>query len=533
MGGLVAMPGLVTGEGNLFQPELLIWLNSYGAVLGSKVGKPGELLMQACESLQATIDRPNFGLPHAPDRVRVASPGLADILLGGHPSIDVVCEPTPELDAMMAAMFDKLVNAPEEEPSYLFPRTGPEAIAGLFRAAAKLFRAKPWSAVPGELGIISVTIDKFGVKNAALSFIGQMGKHFGLLVFSSIEDFEVFVAAGDALAREEVPTMPPHLTLAFKSGADLSPSLRKEIVDHHWEVAGAKAYPTLVAYAENFGKRPPTPEEVATTEAIALALPMLLKETQPLIVAWNGGEPVSRTFSVPTHAGEVEVSFCIPDCLEESSSPQDLLAKLRALGKGRREIDPDARQPIEEELLRRFAASPEAKGLDDVQLCQLVMDLAADDFNATIATLTAEELNALIFEVIPRRVAIDASAATFIIEENRALYVYLKREFGLEQADACGLVLGRDAVKRLEAALSDKSKFGMTKSLMAEGREAGFDLESNEGIETWMRDLQSSPLPASVRLPSVGAAPKPARKGPAGAKKNKRKGVRKGSKRGG
>ncbi len=52
------------------------------------------------------------------------------------------------------------------------------------------------------------------------------------------------------------------------------------------------------------------------------------------------------------------------------------------------------------------------------------------------------------------------------------------------------------------------------------GREAGFDMNSKEGIEAWMRLMQSHPLPASVRLPSLGSPARPQDKTAAHAKKS-------------
>ena len=81
-------------------------------------------------------------------------------------------------------------------------------------------------------------------------------------------------------------------------------------------------------------------------------------------------------------------------------------------------------------------------------------------------------------------------------------------------------MLGDDAVKKLEAALSDTSKFGMAKSLFMGGREAGLDMNSKEGIDAWLRVMQSQPLPASMRLPSLESPPRPRSKTAARAKKN-------------
>lgn len=533
VGGIVAMPAYVTGEGEPYRPETLFWMGAEGAVLGHAVGKPGELIALACDSLHSTMQQPMFGRPHTPDRVRVASPELAEALRAGQSEIEVICAATPEIDAVFAALRERLNDDAAPEQSYLSPAVGPAAIAALFRAAAALFRAKPWKTVPTDQSLFSVSVEKLGVTDAALSVIGQMGQSLGLILFSGIDDFEAYLEAADAMEHGEEPTMPPHFALNFERGAELSPALRKEIAEHHWEVAGADAYPWLVAVDADLVGRPPTAEELTIAEAIALTLPKVLKEKKALLAAWNGGEPVVRTLLVATHAGDVEVSLRVPYPREPGASrlPYDLLAELFELGQDGDDIDDEARRPLEDELVRRFAASPEAKVLTDIQSCHFVMDFAAGYFNSTIATLGPRELREIVFDIIPRKVSIDASAASWIIEENRAFYAFLKREFGLEQADACLRVLGGDAVKKLEAALSDTSKFGMAKSLFMGGRAAGFDMESKEGIEAWMRTMQSQPLPASVRLPPHGAPARPQDKTVARAKKNARNAARKAPKK--
>lgn len=183
VGGLVSMPAYVTGEGAPYRPEALFWMSAEGAVLGHMAGKPGELIDLASESLRSTIERPMFGQPLAPQRVRVASAELAEALRAGHAGLEVVCAPTPEIDAVLAAMHEKMNEDAETEQSYLSPELGPEAIAAFFHAAAELFRARPWKTVPSSECIFSVTIEKLGVNDAALSVIGQRGQSLGLIVF--------------------------------------------------------------------------------------------------------------------------------------------------------------------------------------------------------------------------------------------------------------------------------------------------------------------------------------------------------------
>ena len=536
IGGTAAMPAYITGEGAPFRPEALFWMGADGAVLGSTVAAPGELLPMASESLQSTIEQPMSGRPHSPTRVRVASTELADVLRVGHPGIDVTCGPTPELDDMVALMHEQLSEDEATQRSYLSPDIEPDTMASFFNAAAALFRAKPWKIVPDDQTLFSVTIEQLEVRDAAMSVIGQMGQSLGLILFSGVDGFEAYLDAADAMERGEEPEMPPHFVLNFERGAELAPELRKEVAEHQWEIAAPNAYPWLVAIDEELVARPPTSEEVSIAEAIAVALTHMTAEKKALRAAWDHDEPMSRTLSVNTYRGEIDVTLCTPymrTSIEFDASP-DILADLAALAQDDDEIDAHARQALDDELVRRFTASPEAKNLEMIGNCRLVMDYAALYMSATIATLDASELSEVLFKIIPRKVSVEASEARAIVEENRALYTFLKREFGLEQADACLRVLGGSAVEKLEAALSDTSNFGMAKSLFMAGGEAGFDMQSQEGIDAWMQSIQGKPLPPSISLPGVDApraSSKKAAKKAAKVDKDKRKAARKARKK--
>jgi len=312
VGGLVSLPGYVTGEGETFRPETLLWISAEGAVLGTRVGKPGELLGTACEHLQRTIASPMFGRPHAPARLRVASPELADTLRAGCPSIQIVRAPTPELDEIVAMLVEQLGTGDEEAPSYLSPELGPDAIASLFRAAAGLFRAQPWKHVPSDQSVLSVTIEKLELRDAVLSVIGQMGQSLGIVLFSGLEDFEAYLDAAEAVELGEEPELPPHFALSFDRGDDLPAALRLEIDEHQWEVAGANAFPWLMVLDEDMVVRPPTPTDLAIAEAVACALAEVLVEKEALCSAWSGGAPFSRSLSVHTHVGDLEVTLRAP-----------------------------------------------------------------------------------------------------------------------------------------------------------------------------------------------------------------------------
>jgi hypothetical protein len=536
VGGTVSMPGYVFEGEEPYRPDALFWMSG-GAILGTAMLRPGEHLSVASDSLQRTIEQPVYGRPHRPTRVRVASAELAEALRAGHPDIEVVCAPTPELDYMFALMREKMAEDGLAEPSYLSAAIEPGAMGSFFAAAAALFRAEPWKVVPDAETLFSVTIEQLGIYNAALSVIGQMGQGLGLLLFTGLEDFEVYRdEARAAELGEEADDVPPHFVLNFERGARLPPKLHEEIAEHRWEVAAANAYPWPVAVDEDLVGRPPTAREVTMVEAIARALTHMLAEEEALQDAWDGDEPMSRTLRVTTHHGEIEVTLrtpyeCAPASAPSEMDPQrDLLAGLAALDQDDDYIDPEAREPLEEALLRRFADAPESEELGEIYASSFVMDLAANHLGQTIATLDASDLHEVLFELFPRKASVDASDALGIVEELRAFYAFLKREYAFAQADSCLEVLGESAVAELEAALSDSRNFGMAKSIVMGGRDAGYDMETREGIEGWMRALQGKALPPSPSM-SVAGTGAPQLKKAAKAKKDKRKAARKARKR--
>ncbi len=530
VGGIVVMPGYVTGEGEPYRPEALLWLDDNQLVLGVTTEKPGQLLARASASLTETMAKPMVGKAGAPTSIRVASKELADVLRVGHPTLETVIAPTPELDAVMAVMREHMGDAAEDEQTYLGPDLTPETMASFFRSAATLYRARPWARIPANRSLFSLTIEQFDLREAALVVIGQMGESLGFILFSSLDDYGFFQEAARALEHDVDAKLPRHFALNFERGADLSRALRKEVSKHGWEVAGPEAWPWPVAVDPDLVARPPTAKELTITEAVCLSLPQLLTQKKALEAAWNAeGPPVTATVKVRTHAGDVEVILRAPHEQVIERPPFDLMADLFEVGM-QEEVDAESRADLEEELLARFEDSPEAQSLAEVGFAPLFMDYAADYFNATIATLDAHELREIVFGIVPRKVSIDAAAASGVIAELRAFYSFLKREFGLKQADACLRELGSDAVKKLAAALSDKRNFGMAKSLFAAGAEAGFDMKSKEGIDAWMRQASSMPLPDSFPLP-FGIPARPASHTDASAKKKQRKAAKKARRR--
>ena len=223
---------------------MLLWMIPGGPVLGTTMEKAqGALLETASDRLRAAIASPMVPGVQPPARVRVASPELANALRTRGAAPGIVCAPTPELDDVVASMRQHLDGDAKTEQSYLGSDVGPDAVGAFFRAAAALYRAKPWKAVPDDTSILSLTIEKLGIRDAVVSVIGQMGESHGVIVFRSLDDFDAFLDAADAVERGQTPAMPPHFSLNFERGADMTVALRKEIALHRWRSPDPRRIP--------------------------------------------------------------------------------------------------------------------------------------------------------------------------------------------------------------------------------------------------------------------------------------------------
>ncbi|MEM6274076.1 MAG: hypothetical protein AAF735_02450 [Myxococcota bacterium] len=536
LGGTVLMPRYVTGEGEPYRPEILFWLGQDGAILGSAVERPSDLLKLANESLQRTIAQPMHGPPHAPTRVRVSSRPLADVLRIGHPELEVVCAPTPELDELFERMTEHFASNSSSTLSYLPPDGDPSLVAALFDTAAQLYRSAPWKTVPDDQSLIGITIEQLDVHDSVVSVLGHAGQSFGLVVFDKASDFESYLDAASSMDSGQKPVIPSHMALTFERGADIEPEFRKEIAEHGWKVASANAHPSLHVIDSDFVARTATKREILVVQAVAYALRASIDEDVLTPQVWLGNEPFSQTYTLDGQGHSIEITLRAPvsGANTEFSTVSHILDALASLEVEDDELDYEKRSELEEKLLARFDASPEAAKLDGLMASGLLGDLGASYMGRTIATVSHTELREIVFDLFPRKVSVGSEEARPIIEELRALYRFLRREGGLEQADACLRVLGGSAIKKLEAKLADPGNFGMAKSLVMRGHEAGVDITSQQELKAWMQPLQNQPLPASYRLPGeegpkpVGAAPS---KKAVENKKKKRRAARKARKR--
>jgi hypothetical protein len=325
VGGLATLSLAVEVEGVSMHPEVLLWMDEEGVVAGYSLGRPGDMLAMAVDSLCEAMTSSSRGQPGLPQRLRVASPELAEVLSELRPRIEIVCAPTPEIDAVLAAIEKELGEDDGEASSWDTPVSdlGLEVKAALLKAAMGLQQMQPWTVV-GVRQPILATVRRCDYRSGTLCISCEENRSVTVSLYANRDDFDAMVAYEEELEREEAemdskdfdeaawfnkprPILPSFVCLSFDPGS--KPSLWSSMLAARNNPSPISADASFHFMSRDKGARArnPTMREVTLMEAILLALPEFLKDKQPLQAAWQGGPPISRVFKVTTHEGVVEV----------------------------------------------------------------------------------------------------------------------------------------------------------------------------------------------------------------------------------
>lgn len=354
---------------------------------------------------------------------------------------------------------------PTEAPSfsYLLSGASVEAVASFCRAAARLYRVKPWQVVPDAESLIAVSIDDIGLRDAVISVLGQDQQSYGFSLFQHVDDFYAFLQF-DPQESELAETAVPLLTLTFDPEEDLPPELSREIADHRWELGAGATYPWLMAFGEEDHEiRPPNEAELRLAEAICLALPELLAERDALRESFAGeAPPIARQVRVSTDAGDLEVSLSTEidrgDEIAELARPEHPLLGAFYDLESAEEIELEPRKKLEAQLFELFAASPQGKDHPEATYSRLLLDLAAEHFATTIASLNPVALYEILHELLPADGRVGPEDADDLVAELHAFFDFMADHLAYEPAAFCRDILDDKAAALLRRSLVDFSQ---------------------------------------------------------------------------
>ncbi len=192
-------------------------------------------------------------------------------------------------------------------------------------------------------------------------------------------------------------------------------------------------------------------------------------------------------------------------------------------------------------LIDRFLDSPEGEGLLDADSgagfwSAQLLDYGYRYLGVTVARMSAADVREVVTELFPRKISLEEPEdADDAIPELTAFWEYLGREFKLRRAGAVIKFL-RKVAPRFRDMMFDPANFGMAKSIVMQGMAAGFDMDTEQGMNAFMMAYNASLLAGAAPPRPAVRAPhfldEPRRSGPDREKaKKKRKQARAARKR--
>lgn|GEM_PF-3378045 len=370
----------------------------------------------------------------------------------------------------------------------------PIDVSDWINSVAALNRAAPWEPEKAPPKPLFVSLGSQNIQDAVLQPLGRDGGRRGIALIAGPDDHEAWLALEASGGSPEYAPGFPRLELTFGSLDEAHPHVKAVLEDD--DRGTRDAVPSVRTFDSDGEAEPGTLDDMIITESVAAALASVLdasSDDNELLDAWQANEPASRAARSGNDAIEVELSTR-PLTSEAALTPGELLDALRDLGDDDGWLaESRTRYALEYRLDRRFARSPEASGLQGTWYWQTFAQFAASHIGQTIATLDADGLDEVVFDIVPRKVSADVDYSRPFIDCLSALYRWLGREYALPQATSClALLDAPDAVQRLEGLMGDSANFDPAKAMVMQARAAGIDPSTPEGAMQ-MREMFSLP----------------------------------------
>ncbi len=173
------------------------------------------------------------------------------------------------------------------------------------------------------------------------------------------------------------------------------------------------------------------------------------------------------------------------------------------------ETNHDAELAYYERAYDTFSKSSEAQQVvdrdGDLGWFRMLLDFGLNYLGEIVDAMTLGSVREFVFDYVPRKVSSGPDAAASIVFELAMFWKYLDRVYKLPEAKSIVEWLEADGlVDELEAEMSDSSNFGMAKSMVMSGKNAGYDMTSEAGLAEFMADYNRS---LTSERPPVAEAP--------------------------
>jgi hypothetical protein len=303
IGGRYRLPAYIENP-EPARPDMIVWMDKDSRF----VFLMEAVLPEASDSVlldlfHNALKHPRADASRRPARLRVAESRWADVLRAGlGDGFEIIVAPTPEIDEVIWKFIDDF--NPGVNKSYFGHRLPPAMVERLFHAAADLYRVSPWDIFGSEEYLLLLDAPRFGLIGAAISTIGALGMHRGLLVYESLASYNAVVRQAEQFdktppLRSELCT--PAMSITFNRATDLPPQMVREAKENRWPTAGPDAYPLMLVFDPDNVSRPMRERDCELAIACCLAV-------SRLVAKLASGAPIA-----PASAQESVVVETLPD----------------------------------------------------------------------------------------------------------------------------------------------------------------------------------------------------------------------------
>ncbi len=164
-------------------------------------------------------------------------------------------------------------------------------------------------------------------------------------------------------------------------------------------------------------------------------------------------------------------------------------------------------------LVDAFAESPEAQPILEEKgglgYTGMMLDYYFNHLGGSVPEMSLRDFNEVVFGLIPAKVSTSPESAPAIIAELRAFWAFVQRQYGLKNAAQILASLDARAEPRLKKELANPRNWGMAKTIVMKGFEAGYDMSTQEGSTAFMAAYNASLLggPLGGGLPLLPEEP--------------------------
>ncbi len=162
-------------------------------------------------------------------------------------------------------------------------------------------------------------------------------------------------------------------------------------------------------------------------------------------------------------------------------------------------------------LAAEFEASPEAHPIVErygrCEWTAMMLEFYLNYVGDSVPDMTLHDFEVVVFDLFPAKVSTSADSAQAIVDEVKAFWHFVHRQYGLNNARRIANSITTATAIDLGRALADPGNFGMAKTMIMAAKEAGYDVTNQDDLNEFVREYNRRLMESRPRMPMPAAPP--------------------------